>query len=220
MVNVSFQYGTTSGVYTAETAAQEMSAPGPFFTAIDMGSGFAGQAIYFRARGVCSSGTAYGAENSYSPMTPPFISLQPPSGGASVAPPGQPAPVGIPNITVQSASLSAAKVAPGAPVTVSASVANKGTVNGAARISLLVNGREEIGQGITVNSGSNTPVTFTISRGQPGTYVVHVGGVSAGSFTVDEMADANIILYISVAFIFIALVMGALLLLKRRQPGY
>ena len=110
-------------------------------------------------------------------------------------------------------------VAPGTPVTVTASVANKGTVNGAANIRLLINGQEETSQGITVNSGSHAPVTFSVSRSQPGNYVVYVGGVCAGSFTVDGTADSGIILFISGALIFIALVMGALLLLKRRQPG-
>jgi len=125
--------------------------------------------------------------------------------------------VGLPNPVVTSATVSATKVAPGTPVMVNASVLNKGTANGAANIKLYINGQEETSKGITVNSGSNTPITFTVSRNEPGTYTVYVGGVSAGSFTVDEMADSNIILYISGALIFIALAAGAIYFLRRRQ---
>jgi hypothetical protein len=121
---------------------------------------------------------------------------------------------------VQSASLSAAKVAPGAPVTVTASVTNRGTANGSANIRLLINGQEETSHGITVNSGSNIPLTFTFSRSRPGNYAVYLGGVCAGNLTVEEAANPNIILYISVALIFIALVAGALYFLQRRRPGY
>jgi len=128
--------------------------------------------------------------------------------------------VSLPNVVVQSASLSASKVTLGLPVTVSARVENRGTVNGTTNIKLYVNGHEETSKGVTVGSGSNTPVTFTISRNEPGAYTVYVGEVSAGSFTVDGMADSNIVLYISVSLIFIALIGGTLFLLRRRQPEY
>ena len=140
--------------------------------------------------------------------------------GSGAAVPSTQSPVQLSNIQVQSASLSAAKVAPGTPVTITASLANRGTVNGTTAIKVYINGEEETSKGVTVNSGSDLPLSFTISRSQPGNYAVYVGGVSAGSFTVDEMADSNIILFISGALILIALVMGALLLLKRRQTGY
>jgi len=128
--------------------------------------------------------------------------------------------IALSNVVVQSATLSAANVAPGTPVTVTAGVANRGTANGSASIRLLVNGQEEARRGITVNSGSNIPITFTFSRSQPGSYTVYVGGVCAVSFTVDEMADSNIILYVSGALTFIALAAGAIFFLRRRQQGY
>ena len=56
-------------------------------------------------------------------------------------------PVQLPNIQIQSASLSESKVAPGTPVTVTADIANRGTVNGTMRIKLYVNGEEESSQG-------------------------------------------------------------------------
>jgi hypothetical protein len=142
-----------------------------------------------------------------------------PQGGSSIsgstASPPQ-SPVILPTVYVRSASLSPSKVAPGTTITVTADVVNTGTVNGSSSIKVYVNGEMENSQGITVNSGSNMPITFTVSRSQPGTYSVYVGGVSAGSFTVDQFADSNIILYISGALILIALLLGVAYMVRRR----
>jgi len=105
------------------------------------------------------------------------------------------------------------------PVTVTANVANRSTVNGSTRLTMYVNGQEEASQGITVNSGGNTLVTFTVTRNEPGTYTDYVGGTNAGSFVVDEFSDPNLILFISIAFIAAAFVAGLLLVTRRRQPG-
>jgi hypothetical protein len=142
---------------------------------------------------------------------------QPHGAGSQAAPASAQSPVMLPNIQVQSASLSASKVAPGTPVTITASLANKGTANGTTAVKVYVNGQEETSQGITVNSGSNIPLSFTVSRNEPGTYAVYVDGVAAGSFTV-ESDDSNIILFISVALVFIALVVGMLFFLRRKRP--
>ena len=130
------------------------------------------------------------------------------SSGSVSAPVSQQGPMNLANLQVQSASISISKVEPGTPVTVIACVANKGTGNGAANIRVYVNGQEEVSKGVVVSSGSLATVTFIVSRNEPGTYSVYVGGVSAGSFTVDEMANPNIILYISIVLILIALVVG------------
>jgi hypothetical protein len=126
-------------------------------------------------------------------------------------------PAAIANIAVQSASLSTAKVAPGAPVTITANVANKGTANGSTQIKLYVNGQEEANQGVTLSSGSRTPVKFTVSRDEPGTYSVYVGSIPAGTFEVDRFADPNIILYISGALLLFAMIGGVIFMANRRR---
>jgi hypothetical protein len=128
-------------------------------------------------------------------------------------------PIALPSVSVTSASLSDAKVSPGTPVIVTANVANTGKVNGSTRLTLYVNGHEESSRSITVNRGSNTPVTFTLSRNEPGTYSVYVGGTQAGSFTVDQFADSSMILYISGALILFAFAIGVIYVTGRRQPG-
>jgi phosphatidylserine decarboxylase len=147
------------------------------------------------------------------------IGVQKPNESGIIVPPSIQAPVLLPNIFVKSAAISTSRAAPGERITVSADVVNKGTVNGSARMTLYVNGQEESSQGITVNSGSIAPVIFTVSRNEPGTYSVRVGGTQAGSFIVDQFADPNIILYMSGALLVGAFITGLLLILGRRQQG-
>jgi len=125
-------------------------------------------------------------------------------------------PVSLPVFAVTGASLSSNKAAPGETVTVTAGVINNGTAGGTTTVKLYVNGQEESSRGISLKSGSNIPVTFTVSRNEPGTYIVSVDGVPAGSFTVDQFADGNIILYISGALVLIAIV-GAVIYVARRR---
>ena len=63
-VKVSFQWGTSSGIYPNETTAQTMTAIGAF--SFDLGSLASGTTYYFRAKadgGI--HGTSYGAERSF-----------------------------------------------------------------------------------------------------------------------------------------------------------
>ena len=125
-------------------------------------------------------------------------------------------PVSLSNISVKSASLSANKVAPGEKVTVTASVVNTGTGNGSSVIKVYVNGAEEAAQGVSVNGGGTSTVSFDVSRNEPGTYTVYAGGTQAGSFTVDEFTPGTI-LFISGALVFFALVGGVIWMSRRKS---
>ncbi|MGA2368824.1 MAG: choice-of-anchor U domain-containing protein, partial [Dehalococcoidia bacterium] len=129
-------------------------------------------------------------------------------------------PAPIANVVIQSASLSAAKVAAGAMVTITAEVANKGTADGITQIKLYVNGEEEAHQGVSVKSGGAKSVVFTVSRDEPGRYTVYVGSVSAGSFTVDEFVNPDLILYISLLLLLLALILGAAYIVRTRLQEY
>ena len=141
----------------------------------------------------------------------------PTSHGSSMASTITTQPVSLPNIQIQSASLSASKVTPGAPVTVTANVANRGTVNGSTRIKVYVNGKEDSSQSFTVESGGIRPVYFTVSRNEPGTYAVYAGGTLAGSFTVEDAVDPNVILFISLSLIALALILAVVMAAKRKS---
>jgi hypothetical protein len=104
-------------------------------------------------------------------------------------------PIQISNIIVQSAVIATPKAAPGEKVDVTASLTNKGSSNGDAKVTLYVNGQEVESQGITLSSGQTAPLHFYLSRNEPGTYSVTVSGVSAGSFTVDTFANNDSLIY-------------------------
>jgi len=140
------------------------------------------------------------------------------SSASSVAMPQQ--PVMLPNLIVRSASLSTAMVGAGEPVTVTATVVNRGSVNGSMKISLIINGEEEAAEGVTVNSGGARSVTFTVSRNQPGTYRVYAGSAYAGEFSVSQSVDPETILFISLAMLFAAFVLGLVLIYRRQKAGY
>jgi Tol biopolymer transport system component len=146
-----------------------------------------------------------------------FMDTSPHQSSAPQIPKVAQGPAPIANIAVQSASLSTAKVAPGTPVTITADVANKGTADGSTQIKLFVNGQEEAHQGVTLASGSRTPVKFTVSRDEPGTYSVYVGSIPAGTFEVNQFADPNLVLYISGALILLALVGGVVFMATRKR---
>jgi hypothetical protein len=227
--NVSFQWGAAHGAYNNETTAQTMTSERSFtadITGLTQGSTY-----YFRAK-AAGDGTGYGVEQNFTALTPtPPPTPTPPyplmgingqtSHGSSVPGPATTTqPVSLPNIQVQSASLSSSNVSSGNPVTVTANVANRGTVNGSTRLKLYVNGEEDSSQGVTVESGGNRSVYFTVSRSQPGTYDVYVGGVEAGSFVVADSIDPGIILFISLTLILSSFLLGLIYVWRRRQQEY
>ena len=131
-----------------------------------------------------------------------------------------PGPMQLPYIYIQSASLSTERVAPNNPVTVTAIFANKGTVNGSTAVKLYVNGLTEAAQGVALASGQSRAVSFDIVKAEPGQYQVYVNGTSAGSFTVEDTYSSDIILAASLACILAALVLGAIMIMRRRQAYY
>lgn len=162
-------------------------------------------------------GDADGAANGtiVDPGGPAFpFKIQPQSSSATM-PQAPQKPVSLSNISVKSASLSATKVTPGSPVTVTANVANTGTGNGTSMIKVYVNGTEDASQGVSVNSGGTSTVTFDVTRNEPGTYAVYVGGTQAGSFTVDQFTP-DTILFISGALVFFALILGMVYVSRKR----
>lgn len=125
--------------------------------------------------------------------------------------------IGLSNITVQSATLSTSRVAPGEKVDITALVTNNGNQNGESKITLYINGEQRDSRGVTVASGKSVPVHFYISENQPGTYNVHVGSVSAGSFTVDTFGGTDAIIY-GVIMMFIIGIASTLYMLVRKRP--
>ena len=139
------------------------------------------------------------------------------SGGAATTAPASPG--ALPAITVQSARLSARAVTPGTPVTVTADLTNSGPVNGSKEVTLYVNGKVESTQGVTVDSGGSSQLTFSTARREPGDYTVSVDGQPAGSFKVEAVTANNALFIVIVVLIAISFVFGLVMLLRRQQDS-
>jgi hypothetical protein len=125
-------------------------------------------------------------------------------------------PVQMSNIVVQSASIAATKAAPGEKVDVTASISNKGSASGDAKVTLYVNGQEMESQGVTVASGQTSPVHFSLSMNEPGTYTVQVGNVPAGSFTVDAFANNDFLIYGLIALFTVGIAVVIYMVTRKR----
>jgi hypothetical protein len=125
-------------------------------------------------------------------------------------------PIQMSSIVVQKAVIATQKAAPGEKVDVTASVTNKGSSNGDAKVTIYVNGQEVESQGITLSSGQTAPLHFYLSRNEPGTYSVTVGGVSAGSFTVDTFANNDALIYCIIALFTIGIAAVIYMVTRKR----
>jgi len=124
-----------------------------------------------------------------------------------------------PMFEIPSATVSATKASPGEQVEVTATITNKGGSNGTTKVILYVNGQEADSKGIALASGQSTPVSFKVSRNDPGTYQVYVNGTSAGSFTVDLFNSNDMLIYASVALFVISMIGLLYYLMKRRTTA-
>jgi len=173
---------------------------------------------YFLAQAIANNRTVYGIELKFTTRSEPLIGTGAltPHGSSMAGTTTTTQPVLLSNLVAQNARLSARAVTPDMPVTVTADITNKGTTNGTRTITLYVNGEVESTQGVTVNSGNSSQLTFSVSRSEPGDYSVYVDGVPAGSFKVELVKESDIVLMFSITLLAIAFMLG-LFMLRRRQ---
>jgi hypothetical protein len=160
--------------------------------------------------------TITGHVASFTTICPPARSTGSSGGGSIGLPTGTIRPYLPPLFEVQNATLKTAKAAPGEQVEVTATITNKGGSNGATKVVLYVNGQEADSKGVALSSGQSTPISFKVSRNDPGTYSVYVNGVAAGSFTVDLFSGNDVLIYCVIALFVIAIIGLLYYLMKRR----
>ena len=217
-IDVYFDYGTAPGQYTGKTPTVTYTGVNSITAQANLTGLIVCQNYY--ARAVISfpdPALQYGNEITFSTPGCPVKRL-----GQNTIPgtetPFTSGPVQMSNIVVQSAAIATPKVAPGQQVDITASVANNGGSNGDTKVTLYVNGQEVESKGVTVSSGQTTPVHFTVSRNEPGTYSVYVGGVSAGNFTVDLFTNNDILIYGLIALVTLGIA-GALYLVTKKRSA-
>jgi hypothetical protein len=69
------------------------------------------------------------------------------------------------------------------PVTITTNVVNAGDEGGNLNVALKINGQVEQTKMVSVGPQGTQPVKFTVTKAQPGTYTVDIGG-QRGSFVV------------------------------------
>lgn len=110
---------------------------------------------------------------------------------------------------------------PDQPVTILTNVVNRGGMEGSYTVNLMINGQLEQRKTVVVSPGATQPVKFTISKAQPGTYTVAIGGNRA-RFTVigaDRVGSVGVGsgLVLAVATFVLVVLAGLLLLVVRKR---
>jgi hypothetical protein len=86
-------------------------------------------------------------------------------------------------MSVQYLSINPQQASANQPVTISTNVVNTGGEAGNLNVALKINGQVEQTKMVSVGPHGAQPVKFTVTRTQPGTYTVDIGG-QKGSFTI------------------------------------
>ncbi|MCJ7514488.1 MAG: hypothetical protein MUO89_00745 [Dehalococcoidia bacterium] len=139
---------------------------------------------------------------------------------ASPAPPTQLKPA---QISVQYMNVNPQQAAANQPVTISTNVANTGDDAGNLNVALKINGQVEQSRMVSVGPQGTQPVKFIVTKAQPGTYAVDIGG-QKGSFTVlgngsTAHASVNVGLIVILLMGIVILATVVVLLATRRRPA-
>jgi uncharacterized cupredoxin-like copper-binding protein len=103
-----------------------------------------------------------------------FYLSVPSAGGGGYTPPA---------FTLSDFSVSPSTVNPNEPVTVSVKVTNPGVISNSATLKLKIDGVIEASKEVILPAGESETVSWTVKKGELGTYEVNVNG-KTGSFTV------------------------------------
>ena len=138
---------------------------------------------------------------------------------ASPTPPRQPNPA---NMGTFGLNIGPQAAAPNQPVTIATNVVNTGDEGGNLNVALKINGQVEESRMVSVGPQGTQPVKFTVTKSEPGTYAVDVGG-QKGSFTIlgsrgtaGKPVNGGLIALIIIGVLVVATVV---LLLVSRRPA-
>jgi hypothetical protein len=98
-----------------------------------------------------------------------------------------------PDLTVVAAGLDSTRSVVGAPVRATATVDNRGDEAGTRTLALTADGEAVASRTVRVPAGASREVAVERAFDAPGEYAVAVGGVPAGTVTVTEAGDAEVV---------------------------
>jgi hypothetical protein len=121
-------------------------------------------------------------------------------------------------MSVQFVTVNPKQVTANQPVTIATNVVNSGDETGNYSVSLKINGTVEQTRMVSVGPQASQPVKFTVTKDQPGTYSIDVGG-QKGSFIIPGSnkapVSAGLIVFLIAGVLILATVM--VLVLSRRS---
>ncbi len=215
-VNVCFEWGDRQGgPYPYWTAFQAMNVTGPFQA--DLTGLPARTNLYFRAVAVGDT-VVFGAERSFITLSSvPPLTQPPKSSGSS-------SQTGPPVMTIQYLNINPMQVSIGQTVTITANVVNQGDQATGYAADLVINGKMEQTQMVTVGPRATQPVMFTVKGAQPGTYTVDIGNQRANFIVIDTGNKSTAGTGASILFVLAIAVIATLVLLlvvvsRRRFQG-
>ena len=95
-----------------------------------------------------------------------------------------------PNMSVQFVNVYPQQTTANQPVTISTNVVNAGDQGGSLNVALKINGKVEQTKAIAVGPQAAQQIKFTVTKSQPGTYSVDIGGIT-GSFIIQNMSNTT-----------------------------
>jgi internalin A len=130
-----------------------------------------------------------------------------------------------PDVRLNNISVYPAQTQAGQPVTIAANLVNNGGSGGSYNVILRINDKVEQQRTVQVSPGTAYPVKFTVTRFQPGAYMVNINGqkgnfviLSADSLQRNTVGQAPLL--VAMLTIILLLVCLVVLLARRRLQGY
>ena len=164
--------------------------------------------------------TPYGTGTGTALFTMEIFLLPPGPRASSSRPPQALTPA---QMSLQYLSITPQQAAANQPVTISTNVVNTGDEAGNLNVALKINGQVEQTRMVSVGPQATQPVKFTVTKAQPGTYAVDIGG-QKGSFTIlgaggtaGAPVNGGMIAIIIIGMMVIATIVA--LIATRRRPA-
>lgn len=122
------------------------------------------------------------------------------------------------NVYLLYLNVSPKQASAGQPVTITTNVVNTGDEAGSLNVALEINGQLEQTRTVSVGPQATQPVKFTVSRSEPGTYSIDIGGQKC-SFTISgtESKPVNVGMIVLIAMLVLIMAAAVVLTVKFRS---
>jgi len=127
-----------------------------------------------------------------------------------------------PTMSVQFVSVNPQQAIANKPVTISTNVVNAGDEGGNFNVILKINGQVEQTRMVSVGPLAAQPIKFTVTRAQPGTYAIDIGG-QTGSFIIPDTGGTSRVpvngALIAILVLGVLVVATVMVLVLNRRPA-